>query len=488
MEKIEHKHISYKELSLLILVIPLLILCSCKKLVEVDGPSTSLNSANIYENSNTAASVLTSVYTNLSAENLQSGSLPSMSYLGGLSSDELVMYNPSSAANLNGYYINDLGVNVAGYEFWNSTYPNIYIANAAIEGLSSSKTLEQSVKQQLIGEAKFIRAFCFFYLVNLYGDVPLTLTTDFKTNASMARTPKDQVWQQIITDLKDAQSLLSADYKDATLSALSLERVRPTKAAATALLARAYLYTNDWQNAEVQATSLLANPSYSLVDLNDAFKRNNKEAIWQLQPVIKGNTLEGQAFIIVSLMDASVYLSQGLLNSFDPGDMRKTKWIADFNANGTVYPYANKYKIPYNPEATVEEYATVFRLAEQYLIRAEARVHLGKIPEGISDLNILRDRASDKTGNLPSRLKALSPNLSGNAALSAVEKERRTELFAEWGHRWLDLKRTGRIDDVMSVATVEKDPIASWKNTSQLFPIPINDLKNNPRLVQNPGY
>ncbi|HEU4473178.1 MAG TPA: RagB/SusD family nutrient uptake outer membrane protein, partial [Flavisolibacter sp.] len=120
------------------------------------------------------------------------------------------------------------------------------------------------------------------------------------------------------------------------------------------------------------------------------------------------------------------------------------------------------------------EYLIVFRLAEQYLIRAEARMHKGDIQGSISDLNIIRSRAG-----LPSLPVTLTPV----QLATAIEQERRVELFCEWGHRWQDLKRTGRAGAVLSTA---KAP--NWQSTDELYPIPAVEMQNNPFLTQNPGY
>jgi hypothetical protein len=91
-------------------------------------------------------------------------------------------------------------------------YYDIYMANAAIDGLQASTTLSTATKNQLTGEAKFLRAFINFYLVNLFGDVPLVMTPAWASTSLMSRTPAAQVYQQIIADLKDGQKLLPADY------------------------------------------------------------------------------------------------------------------------------------------------------------------------------------------------------------------------------------------------------------------------------------
>ncbi|PTT02452.1 RagB/SusD family nutrient uptake outer membrane protein, partial [Pedobacter sp. HMWF019] len=237
-----------KIILLLNLMIIISIAISCKKFVEVDGPNTSLNEANIYQKDATAAAVLTGIYTNLSNNFLTAGDLMSTSFVAGLSSDELVLYNTTNNTDLNSYYTNTLN-SQSSIVFWSNIYTKLYIVNAAIKGISNSTTLNPTVKQQLLGEALFMRAFCFFYLVNLYGDVPLVLTTDYKVNASMTRTSKELVWEQIVKDLKDAQKMLSSNYLDATLLKITSEKVRPTRWSATALLARTYLYLKDWTNA-----------------------------------------------------------------------------------------------------------------------------------------------------------------------------------------------------------------------------------------------
>ena len=107
-----------------------------------------------------------------------------------------------------------------------------------------------------------------------------------------------------------------------------------------------------------------------------------------------------------------------------------------------------------------------------YLIRAEARAEQGNTAGAAADLNIVRQRAG------------LPPTTATDPAvlLAAILHERQIEFFAEWGHRWLDLKRTGAVTSVLSA---EK---SHWDVTDALYPIPANELTENPKLVQNPGY
>jgi hypothetical protein len=289
--------------------------------------------------------------------------------------------------------------------------------------------------------------------------------------------------QQLIKDLDSAQNLLSAQYLDASLLHESSERIRPSKGAAEALLARMYLYKQDWEKAEEQATLLINNRiQYGLNPLNAVFLKNSTEAIWQLQPVTLGwNTPDAQAFIIPLTGPDNysyvVYLNNRMVNNFESGDQRKAEWIDSVTANGTTYYYPYKYKSATYGDPVIE-YQMMLRLGEQYLIRSEARAQLGDLGGASSDLNIIRSRAG-----LPN-----TTATTKSALLAAILKERRIELFTELGQRWLDLKRTGMIDVVMQVETPLKANGAPWRTFQQLYPIPLADIETNPNLSQNAGY
>lgn len=472
----------------------------CKKLVDVNAPITSVTSASVYQNDITATAVLTNLYISLSVSQFNGVNIPCMSLWAGLSADELTLVNTNNVGQVF-YYTNALSANSggAGTELWQNIYPFIFTCNTAINGLSSSTTLTPAVKKQLMGEAKFMRAFYYFYLVNYYGDVAMPLSTDYTVNAMLARTPKAQVYLQIIQDLKDAQSQLVDGYVMNDVTTLypagSAERVRPNKAAASALLARAYLYygnlSNDatnYTNAVTQASSVISNTAYyNLTALNSVFLKNSQEAIWQWQPVTTGvtNTYDAQFYIIPSSGISSSYpvcLSNSLLNSFETGDQRKVNgnWINSVTVGANTYYYSYKYKI--NAVSTsavtvpVTEYRMALRLGEQYLIRAEAEAQLGD-PNAITDLNKIRNRAG-------------LPNYAGltdkASLLAAILHERQVELFSESGNRWLDLKRTGNIDAVMAIQVPLKGAV--WNSYQQLYPVYLNDILKDPNLTQNAGY
>jgi starch-binding outer membrane protein, SusD/RagB family len=481
------KYSIHKSLLPCFLAIMVIFMPSCKKYIEVNPPFTTTNAANVYESDGTAASVLSGIYANISKLNLTSGGITSISLFSGLSADEFTLFNPPSQSNLvyNAYYTNLLtSSSVLSVDFWSNIYSIVFVANSAIEGLSNSKGLTLEVKQQLLGEAKFIRALCYFYLINLYGDVPLVVSTNYEVNRALPRTSAGEVWAQIIQDLKDAQGLLSESYKDGSIVNSTLERATPNKWAATSLLARSYLYTKDYINAEIQSTAVINNKvMYDTVALNSVFIKNNKEAIWQLQPVVSNptNTWDARLFVLQSsgpnTNNYPVFLSNYIVNSFEADDKRKTVWINKVVVGGNTYWYPYKYKI-FASGAAVSEYNTVLRIGEQYLIRAEARTQLGNLSEAINDLNVIRRRAglANITADSQSKL------------LIAIMQERKVELFTEYGHRWFDLKRTNTIDAVMESITPQKG--GNWNANWALYPIPQLEIERNPSLVgnQNPGY
>jgi hypothetical protein len=233
------------------------IFSSCKKFVEIDPPRTELITPTVFATDETAKAAMNDVYIQMrNSFGFAGGGFVGISCLASLSADESVAYfqgDPASTQDYKEFSDNSLTPdNTWVLGLWTDLYNCIYKANAVLEGLTTSTGISAGTKKQLTGEAKFIRAFCHFYLTNLWGDVLLITTTDYRVNNTMPRSPKAQVYQQIIADLKDAQNLLPDDY-----SFSANARVRVNKSVATALLARAYLYTEDWVNAEMQASTLI---------------------------------------------------------------------------------------------------------------------------------------------------------------------------------------------------------------------------------------
>lgn len=456
----------------------LLLITSCNKLLDAGSPANKVTTPQVYATDSLAQAALIGVYYKM-----MYSFGPFNGYMTrycGLAADELNRVTTLDADNpfLTNTILND---NSTIYGIWTLTYGYIYQCNDLIEGLTGSKSLTPTLKNQLLGEAYFLRAFSYFYLVNLFGDVPLALSTDYTKNGTKPRTPVAEVYEQMIEDLNTAQGLLADKYVTTTDSSV---RVRVNRLAAKALLARVYLYTEKWANAAAEATAVIESGVYQLeTNLAQTFRYNSKEAILQFMTIMESyNTAEGGIFVpVVPTGRPAFILSDTIMKRIEPGDARRL-WIRTITSSGKQYNSPYKYKL--NTSTPREEYNMVLRLAEQYCIRAEARAMLDQLPDAVSDLNKVRKRAG---------LPDLTTITTQDQALVAIEQERRIEFFAEWGHRWFDLKRLPartathpdekRIEEVMPICRP-----ATWKPTAALWPIPKDEIIRNPALIQNDGY
>jgi starch-binding outer membrane protein, SusD/RagB family len=479
-----------KKNNLLIIFVSCLILtlsAGCKKLIEIDTPIDKVVGQAIYNSKSGATSVLTGIYSSMAEGSFAVG-INSLGFRTGLSADELTLFGGHSDMLRTALYANSLSRENVG--FWTELYGFIYRANASIEGVTASDALTEQNKKQLLGEARFLRAFFYFYLVNLYGEAPLLLSTNYEVNAIAARTSVEQVYAQIIEDLEFARLNLHQNYLEADLETQSVKRLRPSAATASALLSRVYLFTNQWEKAAENSKTLIDDSRFKLEDLSNVFKVQSEETIWSLQPVSQINfKTDARVYVLRSAPNSEqpVTISNSLLDAFEIFDMRRTTWVDSLIHEGSTYYYPYKYKDGEIDEE-IREYITVFRLAEQYLIHAEAMLHLNDISAAVGDLNKLRMRASDPDAAPQERLPLLEDNLTADQVFAFLEHERQIELFSEWGHRWLDLKRTARVDDVMTTETPKKGGI--WEPYKALYPIPIQDIQRNPSLRgnQNSNY
>lgn len=447
-------------------------LISCEKMIDVDTPDNQMVSADVYKDSVTAQAAVNGMYSIMYNGNAQVSTTlygSNITLFATRSADELVSSDAEDFFFNNSLLPNNSNVAT----IWDTSYQIIYSANSVITGMETSN-LSPALKKQLIAEAKFIRAFCHFTLVNFFGPVPIITSTDVNLNKGLGRAPVTEVYAQVISDLKDAQGSLAADY-----SWSAALRTRANKWAATALLARVYLYNNNYAMAEEESAKVIAQSSlYSLpAKLSDVFLKGSTEAIWQFNTNTNGYTFLGKNLLPISAVSNPAYtVTQTLLDAFEKGtvplddDDRDTVWIKRSTSASPV-PYVSKYIS--NVASANTEFDIVLRLAEQYLIRAEARAQQGKLEGCITDLNLIRTRAG-----LHGTLAQTKDQL-----LLAVAHERQVEMFAEYAHRWFDLKRTDRANAVLA-------PIkgAAWATTDQLYPIPAAQLINNINLKQNSGY
>jgi hypothetical protein len=456
--------------ALLILLATLFLIYAtqgCDSFTEVDLPVSQLTSQAVFNDKVTANAAMTDIYTKIRDNGILTGYNNGLSNRLGLYADELVFYGSTGTAA--DFYANTVRASdsdAAG--LWNNSYAQVYAANAVIEGVTRSTMLAPEDKSQLKGEALFVRALLHFYLTNLYGDIPYIRTTDYAKNRIVKRMPQDQVNLLVKADLEQAIALLPEQY-------IGAERVRPNKWAAYALLARANLYMQLWDEASNAASAVLNQSSLYVwpSDIDGVFRSDSRSAIWQLMPANSGdNTHEAQTFIFTEGPPPASALNAALVNTFTASDLRKSHWIGSVTDGTSVWYYANKYKEASNTGSSAE-YSTVLRLAEQYLIRAEARAHQGELIGAKEDLNKVRSLAG-----LPD-----TAAMTADEIIAAVLHERQLEFFTEFGQRFFDLKRTGQLDAVLSAVKPQ------WNNTDRYLPVPESEILLNPNLApQNEGY
>ncbi|GGB00909.1 RagB/SusD family nutrient uptake outer membrane protein [Puia dinghuensis] len=467
-----------------LLILPLVLaLPACNKYLDKPLPAGNINQQNAFISDNAVSAVVTGNFLNLVNGGIFGSGSGDMPCETGLYMDELQSLGTSSSNNV-AFYGDAIQYN--NVSTWTDTYSKLYDVNSTLEGIRNT-TAVLYYKDQWLGECYFTRAFLYFYLTNFYGDVPLALTSDYTINDKLSRTLQAQVYQQIIADLWQAQALLNSSYTDA-YGATTKHRNRPDRYTASALLSKVYCYTQRWDSAEIWADTVIAHSDYALVPTSQVFTLNNKEIIWSLamastnpSPIQYGLYYGGMPAPIPSgnsplTYNVLVSMDTALVHAFEPNDNRYTNWVRLDSIAGAkpsiTYYFPNKY----TSSTSSGENDVVLRLAELYLIRAEARAHQNNIAGAQADLNAVRTRAG-----LPNTTAADQASL-----LAAVAKERRVELFTECCNRFFDLKRTGTIDSVMTVFAPQKH--ATWSHYMQLFPLPDNDLIQDPNLTPNPGY
>ncbi len=457
-------------------IVVLLPLYSCEEFVKVDTPTYKLDSQVVFANEQAAQSALTGMFNQLFNASFSSGGSQSVSYLAGLSADNFIV--TSTSQDLNEFYQNNItSTNNFNLELWRGSYNIIYQANSLLEGIENNENLSSVLLNKIEGSARFVRAFTYFYLVILYDEIPLILNTNYEVNALAGNEDRDIIFQQITLDLESAANLLNASYTDE-------DRTQPNTYAALSLLARVHLFLGNWEEAVNYSSRVIEDNDYYelLENLDQVFLANSKEAIWQISPIGWGNsfshTREGNLLIKTPTDNTPVAFSHDFLEIFDDNipDNRAETWINDIVINSDTLHYPYKYKIQYDTSGEITEYSMVLRIAEQYLIRAEANAQLGEINSAISDINVIRNRAGI------SLIDSSQQSLSQEQVLEFVIQEHRKELFTEWGHRWLDLKRYNL------TTNLENKEGSNFNPNSWFFPFPASEIMKNPNLTQNPGY
>ncbi|MGM0546693.1 MAG: RagB/SusD family nutrient uptake outer membrane protein [Bacteroidota bacterium] len=377
-------------------------------------------------------------------------------------------------------YVTSAG-NLENRNLWSQAYSTVNHANNIIVEVEALDDIPQENKDQILGEAYFIRALAFFDLTRTFAGVPgeagtmgIPLPTEpsrqIDDNSFPERASIEASYSQIESDLQAAESRLSGfDSPN-----------RASEAAVQALFSRLYLYTHDFDLAKQYASDVIENSTFELVeDFSDIFiEENTAEAIFELSY----NTTDASEIRFwyfpssgggrgdIALHDEYAEMVTSRADD-ERGDL-----IA-FDGNVGVY-YPTKYQ-----KSGGDDNIQILRLAEMYLNRAEARARqqTPDLPGALSDLNEIRNRAGlqDTSGTEVDEQEEV---------LQAIEKERGIE-FIEEGHRWYDLVRTGRAMDVLTnIDRTNGEPVSLDEPGRMIFPIPSRDIDANDNLEQNEAY
>ncbi len=448
--------------------VSLLFFASCDKLVEVDAPNDQIGTTQVFEDLNTANAALASLYANLRDYSIISGTINGAGALLSIYTDDLDWYS-ADQNDQNSYwdiYQNQqTETNTVILSLWKEAFTEIYYANSIIYGTENSTSLTEVNKNQIKGEALLIRSLIYFYLEQIFGDTPYTTSLNYEYNRSISKMNSSALLEQLETDLTESASLLKDDYRDS-------ERIYPNRKVAQLLLAKIYLTEYKYIEAGKMADSVLQSSLYEFQpNINEVFHKSGKHILWQLKPEYSGDgTQEVESYYFSNSIPNLCAITQDLANSFEDSDLRKQNWITKVTYNNSSWYRVFKYKI--RSSSNTDEYSIIFRLEEAYFIKAEALAKQNRYTEALPYLNATRVRAG---------LTAFS-SLSGDNFNNELLAEMRREFFTEHGHRFLDLKRWGKLSELSTVKS-------NWADYQQVWPIPQSEILLNYNLKpQNTGY
>lgn len=363
---------------------------------------------------------------------------------------------------------------------WTPGYDCIRRCNNVIERLRNEHRVSADLRHCLTGEALLLRAACYFYLVNLFDRIPFIKGLTKEADGPLEQESPEIVYEHIFADLEQAIQLLPVVHPQATAD--SLRYTRPTQGSALALLARVCLYRQRYEQAARYASLVIESKRHRLEDsLPLSFRNSSTEVLFQLKPASNAFlTGEGSQFLREMNGRPIYQLGSCVLDAFGDNDQRQRDWTKKAGQGAATPSWYYKYRIA--GKEPRQEYNQVLRLGEQFLIRAEARARLGDLTGALADLGTLRQRA---------RLPPPAAGITRDSLLLLIARERRAELFCEWGHHFLDLKRWSQLvaGDVLQTYALEQfAQRPDWQTHKLRFPIPQLELDVNPRFTQNSGY
>jgi hypothetical protein len=470
-----------------ILFLPLLLLCACEGILDKE-PIATLDAGSFFQTEADAVQALNAAYQPLLLSSDNNNYYWAMAVI---TSDEAITGGDGSRPGITEMEAFTYTPRTEEFNtFWKLQYTGITQCNLVLDNLPNID-IPDVRRNEITGQALFLRAYYYFLLVQVFGDVPLYTKITPPEELKIPRTPKATVYGQIIADCVRAAELLPLDYP-------ASETGRATKGSAWGLAAKTSMYQQNWDKALEYIGNLKSLNRYALMpDYEDNFRentQNNAESVWEIQhtnlELGVGNFLnqwwaskkfEGYGFAEVT---------EAYVLSFEPNDPRRRFTVAMNNEDyfGLVYKNsfsATKYSVRKYLQAKDEVTQkadgdinyTAIRYAEVLLWEAEALTELGRMPEALAPLEQVRARARAQATDPLSALPAVTTT-DQQALRTAVRHERQVELGFEL-HRFFDLVRWG-------VAAQTLPGFQPGKH--EVFPIPQTELDLNGALRQNDNY
>lgn len=475
-------------------------LTSCDDFLDLN-PISEATSGNAYSTASDAEAALTGAYDSFQSEyyvwdNIIFNDVISDNYYAGGDNPEIIAVAELNISSTNGRLFSN----------WTQLYNAISKANVVLQkvpAIDDPKLDQNNRREQILGEAAFLRAFHYYQLVKMWGGVPLVLEPVASLNPAETQLPRNsvsEVYNQIIRDLEFALERLPEVYGPSQ----SVNKARATSGAANALMATVYAQKpdRDYQKVlfyaqEVEKSAAGYRLLQNFAHLFDGNHYNNDESIMEIQYTGDTEANWGPQLLLPPSISGDgwrkfVVPSVDLINAFDAeGDVvrknasflfESVPWADEFwgNTVGSSIPFAFKWKSANGWASTNRQY--IFRLADIVLLKAEALNELDQLEPARIELNRIRSRAG----------LANTPASNKNELRLAILNERRLELCQE-ARRWDDLRRLGVVVDVingLNEIDLRTNTRVNFNMTENkmLLPIPQQERNRNPNLSQNPGY
>ncbi|VXB21947.1 RagB/SusD family nutrient uptake outer membrane protein [Maribacter litoralis] len=459
----------YISLTIAVLVLGLV---SCEKEL-IQNPTTTKVADNFYANEAEMEEAVNAVFATLQFTGVYDTAMPAVGELPGEDAyDETPANDGGNYGMLDDFIVIPQSSLIA--DVWEDTYKGIQRANIVLSRIQEVEFEDAALKDARTGEMLFIRALLYFNLVRTFGDVPLIVdeVENPQEYFGQARTPIEDVYAQIISDLQTAESLLPVRNDG--------NRGRVVKTAAQALMGKVYLTRLNYSAARENLLKVVNSNAHNLIAVDEVFSVDNElneELIFVVQ-YASGINSNGEGSDAYRMFNPTGRQDGGMAGTkghgvlkpdffelYDGTDSRKGVFVGQLESG---LAYNNKIAVPTTVIGDSPSDWVVLRYADVLLMLAEIENELGNSTDAVSYLNEIRNRAN---------LGDYSGSTDKTSLFAEIDLQRRLELVWE-GHRWFDLLRQGRAQSVLGITDANK----------LLLPLPASQIAADPALVQNPGY